>query len=125
MATATIERSGDGGGTSSVDPFAACLNTMGAAFDGLLTGRQAKVATEKITARLEQVEAALAEAGRATRLGPLLNAPDPGQAWLDADIDIRRAVLDTLAIVTVLPGTLGRAPFDPASVKLRWKEREA
>ncbi len=89
--------------------------------DGMLTGRQVKVATEKVTARLEQVEAALAEAGRASRLGPLLNAPDPGKAWLDADIDIRRAVLDTLATVTVLPGTLGRAPFDPQTVRVEWK----
>jgi hypothetical protein len=38
--------------------------------DGLLTGRQVKIATAKVATRLEQVEAALADAGRSTRLGP-------------------------------------------------------
>ncbi len=89
--------------------------------DGLLTGRQVKIATAKVATRLEQVEAALADAGRSTRLGPLLGAPDPGQAWLNADIDIRRAVLDTLAVVTVLAGTIGRAPFDPDTVQIEWR----
>ncbi|MGI8578866.1 MAG: recombinase family protein [Nocardioidaceae bacterium] len=89
--------------------------------EGLLTGRQVQIATDKITARLESTEQALTEAGRGARLGPLISAPDPGQAWLDADLDIRRTVLDTLATVTILPGAMGRVPFDPESVRIEWK----
>ncbi len=89
--------------------------------DGLLTARQLHLATERVTAKLTAVEQALADAGRGTRLAPLLDAADPGQAWLDADLPTRQAVLDTLAVVTVLPGTRGRAPFDPATVLIDWR----
>ena len=89
--------------------------------DGMLTARQLHLATERVTAKLTAVEQALADAGRGTRLAPLLGAPDPGQAWLDADLPTRQAVLDTLATVTVLPGTPGRAPFDPESVRIEWR----
>ncbi|CAN5831077.1 recombinase family protein [soil metagenome] len=89
--------------------------------EGLLTGRQVQVASAKVTDRLIEAERALADAGRGSRLAPMLGAADPGQAWLDADLDIQRAVLDTLATVTVLPGQRGRTPFDPESVRIEWK----
>jgi len=89
--------------------------------DGLLTARQLHLATERVTEKLTAVEQALADAGRGTRLAPLLGAADPGQAWLDADLPTRQQVLDTLATVTVLPGTRGRAPFDPATVSIGWR----
>jgi site-specific DNA recombinase len=89
--------------------------------EGLLTGRQLKAATEKITDELTAVEQALAEAGRGSRLGPLLSAPDPGQAWLDADLSVQRGALDGIAAVTLLAASPGRAPFDPATVRFDWK----
>ncbi len=89
--------------------------------DGMLTARQLHQATERTTAKLAAVEQALADAGRGTRLGPLLSAADPGTAWLGADIPTRQAVIDTLAVVTVLPGSPGRAPFDPESVCVEWR----
>ena len=90
--------------------------------DGLLTGRQVQVATAKLDDKLHEVERALADAGRGSRLAPLLDTPDPGQAWLDAEVDVQRAVLDTLATVTILPGSIGRVPFDPTTVKVEWKQ---
>ncbi len=89
--------------------------------DGLLTGRQAQLATARVQERLNEAEQALADAGRGTRLGPLLAAPDPGQAWLDADLPTRQAVLDALASVTLLPASPGRAPFDPRTVEVTWR----
>lgn len=89
--------------------------------DGMLTARQLHVATERLTARLAGVEQALADAGRGSRLAPLLAAADPGQAWLDADLPTRQNVLGTLAVVTLLPSSRGRAPFDPESVRIEWK----
>ena len=89
--------------------------------DGLLDGRQLHLATSRTGAKLAAVELALADAGRGSRLAPLLAAADPGQAWLAADLPTRQAVLDTLATVTVLPGAPGRAPFDPASVRVEWR----
>ena len=89
--------------------------------DGLLTGRQLQAATVAVSDKLAAVEQALTEAGRGSRLAPLLNTPDPGQAWLDADLDTRRAVLDALVVVTVLAGSPGRKPFDPATVRIEWR----
>ena len=43
--------------------------------DNLLTGRQVQVASTKITAQLDTVEGKLADAGRGSRLAPLLAAP--------------------------------------------------
>ncbi|CAN5332003.1 recombinase family protein [soil metagenome] len=98
------------------------LDQVGADYaDGLLTGRQLHAATERVTGQLLAAEQALADAGRGSRLAPLLGAADPGQAWLDADLPTRQAVLDTLAVVTVLRGTPGRAPFDPRTVKIEWR----
>ncbi len=89
--------------------------------DGLLNGRQLHAATERVTEALQRAERALADAGRGSRLAPLLGAADPGQAWFDADLPTRQAVLDALATVTVLPGAPGRAPFDPATVGVEWR----
>lgn len=89
--------------------------------DGRLTGRQVERATRKITAQLEVVERQLAEAGRASALGGLLAAPDPGAAWLAADVGIRGQVLDTLATVTIQPIQSGPREFDPESVRIKWR----
>lgn len=97
--------------------------------EGSLTGRQAKLATDTIQAKLGATETALAAAGRTNGLGAVLAAPDPGQAFLDAPLGRQRAVIDALANVTVLPTRRGRTPgwkpgqpyFDPATVSIEWR----
>lgn len=89
---------------------------------GMLTGRQLQQATALVETELGGVEGRLADAGRGSRMGPLLAADDPGRAWLDADLPTRQAALDTLAAVTLLRGTPGRAPFDPATVRIDWRQ---
>jgi len=89
--------------------------------DGLLTGRQVQIATASLEAKLVTVETELAGSGRGTKLGRILAAPDPGQAWLDAPLEIQRAVLDTLAHVTVQRGTPGRAKDKPVGVEITWR----
>ncbi len=89
--------------------------------DGLLTARQVHVASQRITARLADVEAKLAAHGQRSALAALAGASDPGAAWAALDVVQRGAVVDTLAEVTVLPGARGRAPFDPESVRMEWR----
>ncbi len=91
MATATIERSGDGGGTSSVDPFAACLRIMGAALadvvdapawsltDEALTDRIA--ATLAVSAGVDELLARLVGSALERELARLAGASSP-TAWL-------------------------------------------
>ncbi|MFE3329251.1 hypothetical protein [Streptomyces sp. NPDC059176] len=47
-----------------------------------------------------------------------MTAEDPTKAWKDLTLDRQRAVVETLATVTPLPGRPGRAPFDPRSVRI-------
>ncbi len=89
--------------------------------DGAINARQLQIATTRVEGRLAEVTKQLAEAGRASRLGIITGADDPGQAWLDSDVGARRAVVDALATVTLLPGKAGRAPFDPETVAVKWR----
>lgn len=75
-------------------------------------------ATKRIKARLGEVEAQMAHPQRARVLVDLVTAEDPGRAWEDLTLDRQRAVVETLASVTILPGRPGRRPFDPATVRI-------
>lgn len=99
--------------------------------EGSLTARQVKLASEHIETRLHEVEEALADQGRASGLGEVLKAQDAGQAFLDSPLGRKRAIIDALAVVEILPQSKGRpkgwkpgqAYFDPATVKIGPKER--
>lgn len=75
-------------------------------------------ATRRIRARLAEVEAQMAHPQRARVLVDLVTAEDPEKAWEDLTLDRQRAVVETLAEVTILPGMPGRRPFDPATVRI-------
>lgn len=75
-------------------------------------------AAKRIRARLGEVEAQMAHPQRARVLVDLVTAEDPEQAWEALALDRQRAVVETLATVTILPGLPGRRPFDPATVRV-------
>ncbi|MBT2380924.1 hypothetical protein AMK21_07910 [Streptomyces sp. CB00316] len=69
-------------------------------------------------ARLADVETQMAHPQRSRILVDIVTAEDPIKAWKDLTLDRQRAVVVTLATVTLLPGRPGRAPFDPRSVRI-------
>ena len=73
--------------------------------------------------RKDASSAALAAAAGEWALGPVLAAVDPGQAFLDASLEVQRAVVNSL--LTVHLPSLGRGcwrqPFDPSTIYLTWK----
>jgi hypothetical protein len=71
--------------------------------DGVISRAEMLTARERGTARLAEAEAELTAATAPTPLLGIVDQPDPGAAWLAADIGVRRAVLDALLTVTVLP----------------------
>lgn len=75
-------------------------------------------ATRRIRERLAEVEEKMTHPQRARVLVDLVTAEDPRQAWEDLSLDRQRAVVETLARVTILPGRPGRRPFDPATVRI-------
>ena len=58
-------------------------------------------------------------------LAPLVAAENAAAVWADLDISRQRAVIKTLMSVTLhSPGRGARRPFDPATVKVAWRQQE-
>lgn len=89
--------------------------------EGHLTGQQVRAATARLQAKLADVEARLADAGRGTALAAISGGADLGAVWLDLPLDRQRAVLAELVTVTIERGRVGRGRFDPATVTFDWK----
>lgn len=79
-------------------------------YDEVITGRVLKDVTRRAEAELQEISTR--EAGRmsSNALGATLNAPDPGAAFLAADLDRQRAVIEALVTVTINRGRRGRPP---------------
>lgn len=98
------------------------LNSLATDFaDGELTSQQLRAASARIKEKLAAAEAAMADAGRVNVLGPLINAGDARAAWDAMHTSQRRAVVDTLAIVTIHPPGRGTRTFRPETVGIEWK----
>jgi hypothetical protein len=94
--------------------------------DGLLTGAQAKRATERVTAKLADIDRAEQDAERLRVFADLpLGTPEVADAVRRLSPDRLRAVLDVLAVITVAPVGKGHRVdgkrFDRDRVQVTWK----
>jgi site-specific DNA recombinase len=97
--------------------------------DGVIDAPQLQAATAAIRAQRERITAELAAASRGSVLAGVADAPDPAKVWAGLDLSRRRAIIDTLVTVTILPARKGRRPgwqagetyFDPATVQVEPK----
>lgn len=80
-----------------------------------LTASQLRVATEKLRARLNEIEAQLADAGKVNVLSPLIGG-DVQASWDALPTANKRAVIALLYRVEIRPIGKGRRHFDPESV---------
>jgi hypothetical protein len=86
-------------------------------------------AEKGILERLREVDAEIGRASRGSALQGIAGAPDPAKVWAKLDLDRRRAIVDELVAVTILPAPKGRRPgwkpgepyFDPDTVKVEPK----
>jgi len=102
------------------------LDELAALFaDGLVTGGQLAEATTKIRQRLTQVEIELASTVAGSPLEGLAGTEDVAAAWAGMSVSRRKAVIDVLMTVTLLPAPRGRRPgghyFDPTFVRIDWR----
>ncbi|GAA4562417.1 recombinase family protein [Micromonospora coerulea] len=106
------------------------LDGLAAAYaDGAIDVRQLREGSERLRARLAEVEEQMATAGRGDALAGLVGATDPAVAWDALDLHRRRAVVDTLMTVTINRTRKGRPPgwtpgssyFDPSTIDVAWK----
>ena len=93
---------------------------------GLITRPQLLAATGRANIRLDEIGTELEHAARENVLAPLVAAENAAAAWADLDISRQRAVIKTLMSVTLhSPGRGARLPFDPATVEVTWRQRDA
>jgi site-specific DNA recombinase len=106
------------------------LDELGRLFgDGTIDAAQLAQGTASIRQQREQVEAQLAAASRGSVLAGIADAPDPEPVWAGLDLSRKRAVVDCLMTVTILPTGRGQvrghkrhgSRFDPASVRIEPK----
>ncbi|MEV0152187.1 recombinase family protein [Micromonospora sp. NPDC050686] len=106
------------------------LDGLAAAYaDGAIDVRQLREGSERLRARLAELEEQMAAAGRGDALAGLIGVPDPGEAWEALGLHRRRAVVDTLMTVTIHRTKKGRprgwtpgsSYFDPSTVDIKWK----
>lgn len=92
-----------------------------------MSASQFRVANARIQAETRTVEGELGRIAGASPLLGIADAPDPGNAFMRADIDRQRAVIDSLATVTLRRMKAGRQPdgsyFDPESVVITPRAR--
>jgi site-specific DNA recombinase len=98
--------------------------------EDVIDARQLAEGTAAIRAQREQITAELAAASRGSVLAGVADAPDPAKVWAGLDLSRRRAIVDVLVDVVILPAPhkgrragwrAGQSYFDPASVQIVWK----
>jgi DNA invertase Pin-like site-specific DNA recombinase len=97
--------------------------------EGAIDTGQLVEATAVIRQQRAQITAQLAAMSRGSVLVGVADAPDPVRVWQGLDLSRRRAIVDTLCTVTILPARRGRRPgwragesyFDPRSVLVKPK----
>lgn len=89
--------------------------------EGKIDGARYQIAMGKATDRLTAALRARSALRGADHLSPIVASPDPAKAFLDADFDTKRAVIDSLMWVQIKPGKQGQRGFDPDSVVRAWR----
>lgn len=87
--------------------------------EGAITARQLTRITEKLKPELEAAERRLRLVQASSPLSGM-TGPAAGEAWARASLEKRRAVLQELMEVTILPSGPG-VRFSPEQVKITWK----
>jgi site-specific DNA recombinase len=100
--------------------------------EGDIDPSQLVQATASIRRQREEITAALAAMTRGSVLAGVADAEDPAKVWARLDLSRKRAIVDVLIEVVILPAHKGRRAgwragetyFDPDSVSIEWKRGE-
>lgn len=96
---------------------------------GEVDAQQLAAGTKTLNADLDAIRDWISAAYAGTVFADVGDASDPAQAWLDAPLDRRRAILDALMTVTVNKSPSGRPAgwragdsyFRPETIRIEWK----
>jgi site-specific DNA recombinase len=98
--------------------------------EDVIDAAQLAQGTAAIRAQREQITAQLGASSLGSVLAGVADAADPAKVWAGLDLSRRRAIVDVLVDVVILPTAhkgrragwrAGETYFDPASVQITWK----
>lgn len=97
--------------------------------EGLIDGLGYRDAKSRLERLIDEAEQKLEIAASGDALVEVLNADDPGQAFLDAGLIRQRAIIDAVAVVTIDPAPRGRPKghvpgepyFDTDYIRIEWR----
>lgn len=87
--------------------------------EGTITGPQLKRITAKLTPQIDEERAVLNASAGLPGVAAMAGT-EAEKRWQAAPLDVKRAVIETLCKVAILPAGSGRG-FDPALVKIEWR----
>jgi site-specific DNA recombinase len=88
----------------------------------LIDGERYRVKMAKLAAELDTAEAARVRLLASSEVAGTLTAPDPVAAFDGSLLGIQRAVITFFMTVRLDPAPRGRKGFDPASVRIEWRQ---
>jgi site-specific DNA recombinase len=90
---------------------------------GVLSAADLKSRNARLSEQLAEVQAQLRSAAGHSPVADLAGRPDAAEVWAELDLGRRRAILNALMIVYVMPLAKppGRAPFDPKTIRVEWR----
>lgn len=89
--------------------------------DGKMSAKQFEVANARLGTRVRDVEARMQVSHHAEALREIVTG-DSAKVWQRLDVDRRRAVVDALMTITLLPPGRGRRTFEPTTVAVHWRD---
>jgi site-specific DNA recombinase len=91
--------------------------------DGTITAAEFKIRRTRMNDELAKVQDQLRTASGNNPVADIVGRQDAAEVWAKLDLGRRRAILQALATVWVLPLVKppGRAPFDPDRIRIEWK----
>lgn len=92
---------------------------------GLIDGAKHKRFSEKASAELAEVDARIASAVQRSTSSEVLSALDPGAAFLAAPVDVQRAVVRSILVVTIGPASRRGVPWSSERIRLSRPEEAA
>lgn len=87
----------------------------------IIEARDLKRIRDKAEGRINELERERLLQSSQGLLKPILGTDDPAQSFLDASLDVRRYIIDTLMTVTLVKQPRGKRGFNPESVVIEWK----
>jgi site-specific DNA recombinase len=80
-------------------------------------------AARRVTTRLEEIDATIAEAGKTDAAALLVYADDPAEVWAALDVTVRRKIIESVMHITLKPPGCGcRNPDLTRLVRVAWRE---